>query len=125
MNDDATAFNATKMKQESLLEEYGYSSSIDDDPPFLGRLWGGCEDPHVSLESNEYYTPDGIGLIWCNGYDKPFQNLADMASKFGLEVNSTVSVLPDVTTMLTWAELATKEEKISSAIVNTEATSLS
>ena len=80
--------------------------------PFVGRLWSACKESHVTLESNEYYTPDGIAMIGC---DDKFYTLTDAATKFGLEVNSTVSTLPNVTTILDWAESATREEASSSS----------
>ena len=84
-------------------------NNFEDEPPFVGRLWGGCEDSHVTLASNEYYTPDGIALIGCNGND--FYNLSDMTTKFGLEVNSTNGPLPDVDTILEWATLIVMEKE--------------
>ena len=59
----------------------------------------------MTLVSNEHYTPDGIAMIGCNGND--FYNLKDMATKFGLEVNSTSARLPDVETILDWARSTT------------------
>jgi len=88
------------MRLEALCKKYGCTRSSDE-PPFVGRLWGGCEDSHVTLESNEYYTPDGIAMVGCNGNN--FYKLRDVESKFGLEVNSTVALLPDVDTILAWA----------------------
>jgi hypothetical protein len=102
----STIIATKKIREAALREEYGYSTSIDDEPPFVGRLWGGCVDSHVTLESNKYYTPDGIAMVVCNGDD--FHKLQDMATKFGLEVNSTVSVLPDLKTILEWAKSATQ-----------------
>jgi len=104
---DSMGIDTKKIREAALREEYGYSTtSVDDESPFVGRLWGGCVDSHVTLESNEYYTPDGIAMVVCHGDD--FHELQDMASKFGLEVNSTVSVLPDVKTILEWAKSATR-----------------
>jgi len=123
-NVDGSNTNIAKetMEAAALLEEYGHSS-IDDEPPFVGRLWGGCEDSHVTLESNEYYTPDGIAMVGCNGND--FYKLQDLATKFGLEVNSTVSTLPDVKTILEWAQSATHQETLSSTFLSSVVTSLS
>jgi hypothetical protein len=104
---DSTSIDTQKIRETALRKEYGYSTTgIDDEFPFVGRLWGGCVDSHVTLESNEYYTPDGIAMVVCHGDD--FHELQDMATKFGLEVNSTVSVLPDVKTILEWAKSATR-----------------
>lgn len=121
-NDDISTSSIKQVRENLLREKYGYnSSSIDDEPPFVGRLWGGCEDSHVTLESNEYYTPDGIAMVVCNGDD--FHKLEEMESKFGLEVNSTVSVLPDVKTILTWAETATQHDMLSSTFLQNDVTS--
>ena len=126
-NDDADADNTSTATEKTgtdvLHEEHGYYS-IDDEPPFVGSLWEACEDSSVTLESNEYYTPDGIALIGCNGRND-FYTLQDMATKFGLEVNSTVSILPDVRTILEWAKSATHQETSSSVILGGDATSLS
>jgi len=104
---------ATTTKTKSLSRASGTAIIIDDndddEPPFVGRLWGGCEDSYVTLVSNEYYTPDGIALIGCNGKD--FYNLNDMATKFGLEVNSTNGALPDVDTILEWATSIVMEKQ--------------
>merc|ERR1712194_528046 len=105
-----------KIREAALREKYGYdTSSINDEGPFVGRLFGGCEDSHVTLESNKYYTPDGIAMVVCNGGD--LYKLEDVQSKFGLEGNSTVAVLPDVKTILAWAEAATRRETLSSVIL--------
>ena len=106
---------ATKTTSLSRASSSSSSTTIiddnnsDDEPPFVGRLWGGCEDSHVTLASNEYYTPDGIALIGCNGND--FYNLSDMTTKFGLEVNSTNGPLPDVDTILEWATSVVMEKE--------------
>lgn len=82
-------------------EERGYSSVDDDEPAYVGRIWGDCKESHITLESNEYYTPDGVARVGCNGDE--FFELKDIQTKFGLEVNSTVGLLPDVDTILSWA----------------------
>ena len=113
-NDDrpTSSTNSSQIREAMLREKYGYTNTkIDDEPPFVGRLWGGCVDSHLILESNEYYTPDGIAMVVCNGDD--FHKLEEMGPKFGLEVNSTVAVLPDVKTILTWAETATQQNALS------------
>ena len=108
---DSAWVTSEKVRTAALHKEYNYSS-INDDMPFVGRLWSACKESHVTLESNEYYTPDGIAMIGC---DDKFYTLTDAATKFGLEVNSTVSTLPNVTTILDWAESATREEASSSS----------
>jgi hypothetical protein len=102
---------AMATKTTSLFRASSSSGTTitDDEPPFVGRLWGGCEDSHVTLVSNEYYTPDGIALICCNGKD--FYNLSDITTKFGLEVNSTNGPLPDVDTILEWATSIVMEKE--------------
>lgn len=133
-NDDGggggdTSITSEKMRASTLYNKYKYLTDDDDEPSFVGRLWGGCEDSHVTLESNEYYTPDGIAMIGCNGND--FYKLNDLTSKFGLEVNSTVALLPDVDTMLHWARstvmttTTTNHETVSPAVLGSEFTSLS
>ncbi len=115
------ASTAQKMREAELRERYGYKYTNDEDP-FVGRLWGGCVDSHLTLESNEYYTPDGIAMVVCNGDE--YHMLEDMAPTFGLEVNSTVSSLPDVRTILAWAEAATNEEAFALAAYDIDLTSL-
>merc|ERR1711935_1045975 len=110
----STSRGTEKFETATLHEKYGYSSN-DDEPPFVGRLWGGCENSPVTLESNEYYTPDGIAMVACNSKD--FYKLQDIATKFGLEINSTVSVLPDVKTILKWAKSTTDQETVSSEMI--------
>jgi len=105
--DNSSASATQKMREGLVREKYGYNNSNNDDP-FVGRLWQSCEDSPVTLESNEYYTPDGTAMVVCNGGE--YHKLEDMAPTFGLEVNSTVSVLPDVRTILAWAEAATNSE---------------
>lgn len=109
-SDDGNSISAAqKMREASLREKYGYNNSnTEDEDPFVGRLWGGCEDSHMTIESNEYYTPDGTAMVVCNGDN--YHKLEDMAPTFGLEVNSTASVLPDVRTILAWAEAATNPD---------------
>ena len=87
-------------------EKHNYVSK-NDEPPFVGRVWQGCKDHPVTLEFNEYYTPDGIAIISCPAGE--FHKLQDVQTEFGLELNSTVSKLPDVITILEWAKSATRE----------------
>ena len=95
-----------KWRSEALQEHYGYptkrkgSGTGEGEPNFVGRLWGGCEDSHVTLESNEYYTPNGVAVLGC-GND--FYNLSEVEARFGLEGNSTVSLLPETGVILEWA----------------------
>lgn len=116
-----------KARLDALYEHYGYSrpETRDDEPTFVGRLWGGCEDSHVTLESNEYYTPDGIARVGCNG--DQFYTLSELESNFGLEVNSTVAPLPDVDTVLEWARstLGMAAAAAATASVTGDGTSLS
>jgi len=105
--DNSSASATQKMREALLREKYGYNNSNNDDP-YVGGLWQSCEDSPVILESNEYYTPDGTAMVVCNGDE--YHKLEDMAPTFGLEVNSTVSVLPDIRTILAWAEAATNPE---------------
>jgi len=118
---DNLASSAQTMREAALRERYGYKYTNDEDP-FVGRLWGGCVDSHLTLESNEYYTPDGIAMVICNGDE--YHKLEDMAPTFGLEINSTVSSLPDVRTILVWAEAATNEAAFALATYDIDATSL-
>mmetsp|Transcript_11555 Transcript_11555/g.12404 ORF Transcript_11555/g.12404 Transcript_11555/m.12404 type:complete len:1059 (-) Transcript_11555:164-3340(-) len=88
----------------------GTITNDNEEPSFVGKLYGGCEDSHVTLVSNEYYTPDGIALIACN--NKDFYTLNDMETKFGLEVNSTCGPLPEISTILDWAtSIAMKQQQ--------------
>jgi len=100
-SDDMMMKSIRKIREARLREEYGYSIT-DDDPKFVGSMHKGCEN--VTLESNEYYTPDGKAFIMCKDN---FYDLNDMRNKLGLEINSTVAVLPDVKTILDWAKSAT------------------
>ena len=98
---DYEVYDSSYETSGTMVTVLSLDGVLEDEPPFVGRLWGGCQDSHVTLVSNEYYTPDGIAMIACNGND--FYNLEDMATKFGLEVNSTSALLPDVQTILNWA----------------------
>ena len=102
---DCEDFDSSCGTSEIMMTASSLDRVLEDEPPFVGRLWGDCEASHVTLVSNEYYTPDGIAMIGCNGND--FYNLKDMATKFGLEVNSTSARLPDVETILDWARSTT------------------
>ena len=66
----------------------------------VGRLWDGCQDSHVSLTNNRYFTPDGNASFYC-GNDKI--SLEELQQRFGLELNSTRDVVPVETEMLAWA----------------------
>jgi hypothetical protein len=78
-----------------------FTNSKDDKRTIVGGLWGGCQNSHVTLASNEYYTPDGTAMIGC-GEDA--YTLGDAATLFGLEVGSTSAVLPNEETIVGWAE---------------------
>ena len=114
--------SAKKIREVALREQYGYTS-IEDEDPFVGRLWGGCEESHVTLEANEYYTPDGNAMVICHGDE--YHKLQDMETKFELEVSSTVSVLPDLGTIFDWAKSITTLEASWSSILNRASTSSS
>jgi hypothetical protein len=78
------------------------STSDGDEPPYVGRLWGGCDETPVSLRNNSYYTPDGIARVGCGGDE--FYTLDDLKSKFGLlEEQSTSHRLPGEDEILNWA----------------------
>jgi hypothetical protein len=77
-------------------------NSIDDQIPFVGRLWGGCEDSHVTLAGNHYFTPDGVVKIACHEDD--YVTLDEIQRKFGLEGNSTGGTLPSEVKILHWAK---------------------
>ena len=67
-SNDSYRISMRKIREARLREEYGYSIT-DDDPKFVGSMHKGCVN--VTLESNEYYTPDGKAFIMCkdNFYD--------------------------------------------------------
>lgn len=77
------------------------SRSNYEEGTIIGGLWGGCENSHVTLSSNEYFTPDGTAMLGCG--DDAF-TLEAAATQFGLEINSTSRLLPDEGTILGWAE---------------------
>jgi hypothetical protein len=79
----------------------GETRSTDDEPTVIGGLWGGCQNSHVTLTSNEYYTPDGTAMIGCG---EEVYTLEDAATHFGLEGNSSSAVLPNEETIVGWAE---------------------
>jgi len=116
-NESIAIETSNRNSREAVLrKEYGTSSQFVD-PKFVGSMYLGCE--HATLESNEYYTPDGKAFIMCG--DK-YYNVNDMAEKLGQEINSTVTVLPEVKTILKWAKSATT---ISAEALSNDVTSLS
>lgn len=70
-------------------------------PPNVGRFYGDCADSHLTMASNEYYTPDGVVNIGCNG--DIFHTLKEMQDLFGLETGSVGGKIPDDATILKWA----------------------
>eukprot|EP00537_Pseudo-nitzschia_pungens_P000096 CAMPEP_0172370382 /NCGR_PEP_ID=MMETSP1060-20121228/37386_1 /TAXON_ID=37318 /ORGANISM="Pseudo-nitzschia pungens, Strain cf. cingulata" /LENGTH=1053 /DNA_ID=CAMNT_0013095627 /DNA_START=190 /DNA_END=3351 /DNA_ORIENTATION=+ len=111
---EETIYNVAKL--EALHKHYGVSKpkTWDDETLFVGMLWGSCKDSPVTLESNEYYTPDGIARIGCDG--GRFYTLSELQSNFGLEVNSMVASLPDVDIVLEWARSTLGMERIVASI---------
>jgi len=111
------SMTARSLSSRSPTIEYdSFTGTIingDEIPLFVGQLFEGCVDSHVTLVSNEYYTPDGIAMIACNGKD--YYNINDMGKKFGLEVNSTCGPLPEVSTILDWATSMVMEQQQPSA----------
>lgn len=95
--------HCTSKNYHYLVNFTGASIGDDDDDerPIVGGLWGGCQDSHVTLTGNEYYTPDGTAMIGCG--EDAF-TLADAAKEFGLEVGSTSSLFPNEETIVGWAE---------------------
>lgn len=81
--------------------EARFSVEDKEEPPFVGRLWEGCFNSHVTLTSNKYYTPDGIARIACG--ERKFLNLSKVVSEFGLEENSTNQTLPGISEIIAWA----------------------
>ena len=75
------------------------NSNSEDASKIIGSLWSGCKDSHITLVSNEYYTPDGTAFIRC-GQDET--SLSSVQKEFGLEADSTISILPDEDTILMW-----------------------
>lgn len=77
------------------------ASTLRSDPPNVGRFYGECADSHLTMSSNEYFTPDGTVIIGCNG--NSFHTMKEMQQMFGLEVDSTGGMVPDDLTILEWA----------------------
>ena len=73
----------------------------NDQRMIVGGLWGGCEDSHVTLSSNKYYTPDGTAMIGCG---EEAYSLEQAATRFGLEINSTSDTFPKLESIVGWAE---------------------
>jgi hypothetical protein len=73
----------------------------DESQRVVGTLWGGCQDSHLTLSSNAYYTPDGEAIIRCGEEDV---TLEEMQTRFALESDSVKARLPDEETMLQWAK---------------------
>ncbi len=67
----------------------------------VGRLWGGCDHSAVDLSANQYFTPDGEVKVGCGDDDIP---LEELQTKYGMEIGSTKSKLPDEKTMIEWAQ---------------------
>ncbi|KAG7341556.1 beta-helix fold protein [Nitzschia inconspicua] len=74
---------------------------VATDPPNVGRFYGACDDSHLIMSSNEYYTPDGVVNIGCNG--NSFHTMKEMQEKFGLEIDSKGGKIPEDTLILEWA----------------------
>lgn len=73
----------------------------DESQQIVGYLWGSCKDSAVVLSENEYFTPDGKAKIGCDDGAFP---LEEMQTKYGREIGSTHSKLPDEETMIQWAK---------------------
>jgi hypothetical protein len=72
----------------------------DESLKVVGRLYGGCQDSHVTLSDNKYFTPDGKAMFYCgqDGY-----SLEEMQEQFGLEVGSSQADIPSEDDMVEWA----------------------
>ena len=73
----------------------------DESQQIVGHLWGGCENSAFFLEKNQYFTPDGKARIGCQDNAIP---LEDLQSKYGMEIGSTHSKLPNEDTLIQWAK---------------------
>lgn len=78
------------------------SSKLEKDSNVVGHFYGSCADSHLTLEKNEYYTPDGEIVIVCES--DSHHALEEMQEQFGLESGSTGGMLPCDSQILQWAE---------------------
>lgn len=72
----------------------------DDANELVGTFYSNCGDKTLQLESNKYYTPDGIAKI---RFEDALFSLQEVQKKCGLENGSTSEKLPDEETMIGWA----------------------
>jgi len=72
----------------------------NDGSTIVGKMWESCEETDLHLHANQYYTPDGKARIQCHGDE--IYSLSDMQSKFGIELNSTSSPIPEDDVILNW-----------------------
>jgi hypothetical protein len=77
------------------------SETEGNNPPNVGQFYGDCADSHLTMISNEYYTPDGIVKIGCHG-DR-FHTMQEMQDLFGLEIGSRGGTIPGDAVILQWA----------------------
>jgi hypothetical protein len=104
---DILRSNRCVLGLEKASRNLNFSSAVDgvesihSDPPNVGRFYGSCSDSHLTMTSNEYYTPDGVVNIGCNG--NSFHTLKEMQHLFGLEIDSLGSKVPEDSTILEWA----------------------
>lgn len=77
------------------------SERTGDTPPNVGRFYGECGDSHLTMTSNEYYTPDGVVNIGCSGDN--FHTLQELQDLFRLEIGSKGGTIPDDAVILQWA----------------------
>ena len=91
------------ISDDGVVDEDGkaYDNDVVDD--VIGTLWGGCEEPSFTarLSFNEYFTPTGSASIQCGDSKYSLEQVKD---QFGVELNSTVGTLPEIDTILDWAE---------------------
>jgi hypothetical protein len=77
------------------------SERRENTPPHVGRFYGDCADSHLTMTFNEYYTPDGIVNIGCNG--DIFHTMQEMQELFGLEIGSKGGTIPGDAVIMDWA----------------------
>jgi hypothetical protein len=83
------------------VSELEMSERTENTPPHVGRFYGDCADSHLKMSSNEYYTPDGVVNIGCNG--DSFHTMQEMQELFGLEIGSKGGTIPGDAVIAQWA----------------------
>lgn len=85
------------------IDQTKHTSAYEDKdmPRNVGRFYGECAHSHLTMVDNEYYTPDGVTTIGCEG--DSFHSLKEMQDQFGLEIGSFGGPLPDDSKILEWA----------------------